>query len=133
MRTTELFRTCANEHVAAAALACIGGKLHKRATAASQRAGLSVGVFVAGLVVDYDRKASPRRRKILEMGMGRSETPILDGLAHVVDTALAGAWDVSLEMARGAEARMAERRRLRWEGGARSPLRPELELKSICN
>ena len=30
MRSIELFRSCANEHVAAAALACIGGKLQKR-------------------------------------------------------------------------------------------------------
>jgi hypothetical protein len=30
MRTTELFRTCANEYVAAAALACIGGPLERR-------------------------------------------------------------------------------------------------------
>jgi hypothetical protein len=65
--------------------------------------------------------------------MGRSETPILAGLAHVVDTGLVGAWDVSLELTRNAEARLAERRRPRWDGGPRVMLRPELELKSICN
>ena len=43
MRTIELFRTCANEHVAAAALACIGGKLQKRVAAAAQSAGLPPG------------------------------------------------------------------------------------------
>jgi hypothetical protein len=95
MRTTELFRTCANEHVAAAALACIGGTLQKRVTVAARRAGLSSGAFVARLVDDYDRQASPKRRKSLELGMVRHPMPILAGLRHVVHVALEGDWDVA--------------------------------------
>ena len=95
MRTTELFRSCANEHVAAAAMACIGGKLHKRVEAAARRAGVSSGVYVARLVADYDRKASPKRRKYLEQGMGCDPMPILAGLRHVVESALEGEWDVA--------------------------------------
>jgi hypothetical protein len=95
MRTTELFRSCANEHVAAAAMACIGGKLHKRVEAAARRAGVSSGVYVARLVADYDRKASPKRRKHLEQGMGCDPMPILAGLRHVVESALEGEWDVA--------------------------------------
>jgi hypothetical protein len=95
MRTTELFRSCANEHVAAAAMACIGGKLHKRVTVAASHAGLSSGAFVARLVADYDRKASPMRRKHLEKGMGGDPMPILAGLRHVVESALEGEWDVA--------------------------------------
>ena len=93
MRTTELFQTCANEYVAAAALACIGGRLERRVAAAARRADLSIGAYVARLVGDYDRKASPRRRKTLEMGMLRQDTPLLAGLRHIIETALEGAWD----------------------------------------
>jgi hypothetical protein len=93
MRTAELFRTCANEYVAAAALACIGGRLERRVAAAARRADLSVGAYVARLAADYDRNASPRRRKLLEMGMLRHDTPLLAGLRHVLETALEGAWD----------------------------------------
>jgi hypothetical protein len=96
MRTTELFRSCANEHVAAAAMACIGGKLHKRVEVAARDAGLSNGAYVAQLVADYDRKASPRRRKYLEKGMGSDPMPILAGLRHVVESALEGEWDVAV-------------------------------------
>jgi hypothetical protein len=131
MRTTELFRTCANEHVAAAALACIGGKLQRRVAAAARSAGVTAGAFVAGVVVDYDRKASPRRRKILETGMVRSEMPILTGLRHVVETALEDAWDATRDIARSAEAGALEQRRLRWEAGPRSLLRREPELKGV--
>ncbi len=99
MRTTELFRSCANEYVAAAALACIGGRLERRVALAARRADVSIGAFVARLVVDYDRKASPRRRKTLEMGMIRHDTPLLAGLRHVVETALDGAWDGAAEFA----------------------------------
>jgi hypothetical protein len=95
MRTTELFRSCANEHVAAAAMACIGGKLHKRVADAARHAGLSSGAYVARLVADYDRKASPMRRKHLEKGMGCDPMPILAGLRHVVESALEGEWDVA--------------------------------------
>jgi hypothetical protein len=131
MRTTELFRSCANEHVAAAALACIGGKLQRRVTAAARRAGVSAGVLVAELVADYDRKASPKLRRILEIGMLRNEMPILAGLRHVVETALEGAWEGSRDLVRGAEAEMAERG-LQWKAGARAFLRGESELKSLC-
>jgi hypothetical protein len=93
MRTNELFRTCANEYVAAAALASIGGRLERRVAAAARRADLSIGAYVARLVADYDRNASPRRRKTLEMGMLRHDTPLLAGLRHVLETALEGAWD----------------------------------------
>ena len=95
MRTTELFRSCANEHVAAAAMACIGGALERRVAAAARRAGLSVGAYVTRLVADYDRMASPRRRKSLEQGMVLHDMPILAGLRHVVHTALEGAWDMA--------------------------------------
>jgi hypothetical protein len=130
MRTSELFRTCANEHVAAAALACIGGKLQRRVAAAARNAGVPAGALVARLAADYDRKASPLRRKMLETGMVRSEMPILTGLRHVVETALEDAWDATRDIAR-AEAGAMEQRRLRWEAGPRALLRREPELKSV--
>jgi hypothetical protein len=113
MRTTELFRSCANEHVAAAALACIGGSLEKRVSAAARLAGLSRGAFVARLVADYDRKASPKRRKSLEQGMVRHQMPILAGLRHVVHVALEGEWEVPVARP-GASAKGLADGRIRW-------------------
>jgi hypothetical protein len=98
MGSKELFRSCANEHVAAAALACVGGTLHRRVTAAARRVGLSSGAYVSSLLADYDRKASPHRRRHLEQGMRCAPMPILAGLRHVVETALDGEWDVASEV-----------------------------------
>ncbi len=63
MRTTELFRTCANEYVAAAALACIGGRLERRVAAAAHRADLSVGAVcgaAGGGLRSHGESPSPR-------------------------------------------------------------------------
>ncbi len=138
MRSNELFRSCANEHVAAAALACIGGSLEKRVAIAAQRAGLSSGAFVARLVADYDRKASPGRRKSLEKGMFRNQTPILAGLQHVVQVALEGAWDNVRESAREVSWDIAGERadadgKIRWSGQCAAIMRNEQVLKGLCN
>jgi hypothetical protein len=131
MRSTELFRSCANEHVAAAALACIGGTLEKRVTVAARVAGLSLGAYVAGLVADYDRKAGPKRRKSLEQGMIRHQTPILAGLRHVVHVALAGDWDVPTARSGGA-VKVLEDGRIRWPHDLSALERNEATLKSLC-
>ena len=140
MRTNELFRSCANEHVAAAALACIGGALEKRVVVAARRAGLSSGAFVARLVADYDRKASPKRRKSLEQGMFRHQMPILAGLRHVVQVALEGAWDSAREVSwDAAEARtdadgeVAQQRGIRWSGQRAAIMRNDPLLKAFCS
>lgn len=93
MRSTELFRSCANEHVAAAAMACIGGQLHRKVSTVAHDAGLTKGALVSRLIADFDRKASPRRRKSLEKSMTRHPMPILAGLRLVVETALEGDWN----------------------------------------
>jgi len=95
MEASELFRSCANEHVAAAALLCIGGALVSRIDKAALPAGVTRGALVARLVGDYERKASPALRRTLMRGMSRSETPILDGLRHVLDCALGGMLDLA--------------------------------------
>jgi hypothetical protein len=131
MRPIELFRSCANEHVAAAALACIGGTLEKRVTVAARGAGLSRGAYVARLVADYDRKAGPKRRKSLEQGMIRHQTPILAGLRHVVHVALAGDWDVPTARSGGA-VKALEDGRIRWPHDLSALERNEQTLKSLC-
>ncbi len=95
MQTGELFRSCSNEYVAAAALRCIGGGLLRRIDSAAQLAGLTRGALVARLVIEYDRKASPSLRKQLALNMRYNEIPILAGLRHVLEAALAGSWDFS--------------------------------------
>jgi hypothetical protein len=131
MRSTELFRSCANEHVAAAALACIGGTLEKRVTFAARCAGLSRGAFVVRLVADYDRKAGPKRRKSLEQGMTRHQTPILAGLRHVVHVALAGDWDVPAARS-GRAVKALEDGRIHWPRDHSALERNEAMLKSVC-
>jgi hypothetical protein len=132
MRSTELFRSCANEHVAAAALACIGGTLQKRVIAAARRAGLSTGALVARLVADYDRKAGPKRRKSLEQGMFRHQMPILAGLRHVVHVALEGEWDIPASRAR-ATVKARDDVRIRWPQDRTVLERNEALLKSACS
>jgi hypothetical protein len=93
MEASELFRSCANEHVAAAALVCLGGALVARIDRAALPAGLTRGALVASLVAEYDRKASPGMRRQLLRGMRRAEMPILAGLRHVLEAALNQAFD----------------------------------------
>ena len=132
MRSTELFRSCANEHVADAALACIGGALERRVTVAARYAGLSRGAFVARLVADYDRKASPKRRSSLEQGMIRHQMPILAGLRHVVHVALEGQWDIpAARLAASAKGRLGASAKGMADSRIRWPLeRNETILKS---
>lgn len=140
MRTTELFRTCANEHVAAAALACLGAKFERRVAAAARRAGKPAGAFVAALLADYDRKASPRRRKLLELGMFRHDMPLLAGLRHVLETALDGAWDVARDAAPGvgrdyrpiAAKTLSRESALAAWGAPRAPDLPGCAAKPLC-
>jgi hypothetical protein len=93
MEASELFRTCANEHVADAALSCIGGGLVSRIETIAERVGQTRGALVARLVEEYDRKASPSLRRQLDLGMGRDDMPILAGLRHVLEQSLLGAWE----------------------------------------
>ena len=93
MDSSELFRTCANEHVAAAALMSLGGALVARVDGAALPTGQTRGALVAGLVAEYDRKASPALRKQLVRAMGRAQMPILAGLRHVLEVALRGAFE----------------------------------------
>ena len=95
MEASELFRSCANEHVAAAALICVGGALVSRIETAAMFAGLTRGALVARLVAEYDRKASPALRKQLDRGMRAAEMPILAGLRHVLEAALEGVYDLA--------------------------------------
>ena len=94
MPAMELFRTCANEHVAEAAMASIGGALERRVIRAARGAGVPTGVFIVRLVREFDCKASPKRRKWLESAMDRQDMPLLAGLRRVIETALSDAWDV---------------------------------------
>jgi hypothetical protein len=116
MRTSELFRTCSNEHVASAALACIGGALQRRVESAARRAGISRGEYVVHLLLDYERKADLKRKKALQLGMDQHEMPILAGLQHVVEIALEDAWDGEARREEGAKQLIDPR--LIWTGAA---------------
>jgi len=93
MDSGELFRTCANEHVAAAALLCVGGALVARIDTVALSDGLTRGAQVARFLAEYDRRASPALRKRLVRAMGRAQMPLLTGLRHVLEVALRGAFE----------------------------------------
>lgn len=124
MRTTELFRTCANEHVAAAALASLGGRLRRRVTTLARRDGLSTGCLVAALIAEYDRRASIGRRRELEAQMKGGDMPLLAGLRHVLETALISAWEVETAFDRGASPFAPTTRG--WDRVFAPPLAPQL-------
>jgi hypothetical protein len=93
MEAGQLFRSCANEHVAAAALASLGGALARRIDSVALPAGLTRGVLVASLVAEYERDASPALLRQLSQRMRNSDMPILAGLRHVLEASLNGALD----------------------------------------
>lgn len=93
MESSELFRSCANEHVAAAALLSLGSALMARIDRAAEPTGATRGALVASLVAEYDRKASPALRKQLLRAMSCAQMPILAGLRHVLKVALSGAFE----------------------------------------
>ncbi len=93
MHASELFRTCANEHVADAAVSSIGGLLASRIDTMAGLVGETRGALVVRLVDEYDRKASPSLRRQLDLGMGHDDMPLLAGLRHVLEQALTSTWD----------------------------------------
>jgi hypothetical protein len=88
MLSNEILRTCNNEHIAAAALGCIGGALEHRVARAAQAEGLSNGAYVARVVRAFPQKTGPAGLSCLQQRIDGDEMPILAGLALIVETAL---------------------------------------------
>ena len=88
MLSNEILRTCNNEHIAAAALGCIGGVLEHRVARAAQAEGVSSGAYVARVVRAFPQKTGSAGLSCLQQRINGDEMPILAGLALIVETAL---------------------------------------------
>ncbi len=96
MLARELIHSCSNEHVAAAALACIGGVLALRVRTAAELDGLTPGAFAARAVRQYRFRKGDSAFADLAAVIRGDDAPILAGLRHIVEISLlqrrASAW-----------------------------------------
>lgn len=85
----EIIKTCSHEKVAQAAVASIGAEFHRRVEKAARERGLRTGVFVALAVRCFGRTAGDDEWAALARAMERKDMPILSGLRHILEVALA--------------------------------------------
>lgn len=88
MLITDLIHSCSNDKVAQAAVVCIGGPFAERVRAVARENGVSEGRFVAIVVRDFALRADDEAREHLARKVAGSDQPILNGLRHVVESAL---------------------------------------------
>jgi hypothetical protein len=89
MVIADMIHSCSNAHVANAAVSCIGGVFAERVAVAAHRRGMEVGGFVAVIVQDFARRADDDALRALNREIAGADQPILQGLAHLVEPALA--------------------------------------------
>ena len=80
----EILRSCSNTHIAAAAVASIGGAFALRVGLLARSAGSHEGAYVARLVQRFALDASTDERDALVAALRRSDQPILLGLQLIV-------------------------------------------------
>ena len=89
IKLREVFDSCSNPKVAAAALASIGGVVAAKVRAVAARNGVPDGVLVAALVREFREHSCPSVVASAEEGMRRSEVPVLTVLQQILEHALA--------------------------------------------
>ncbi len=85
MLVSDLLHSCANEGVAEAAVASIGGALAARLRAEAGERGMSVGALVSSLVRAFAREASERDWRHLATAVRGQDLPVLSGLDVIVN------------------------------------------------
>lgn len=88
MLVADILHSCADEGVAAAAVASIGGPFAAAVRAEADRCGLSVGALTASLVSGFAREASERDWHDLTAAMAGTDHPVLSGLQAMAERAL---------------------------------------------
>lgn len=88
MLIADLIHSCSNDHVARAALACIGGRFAERVGAAAEDKGISVGRYIVTVVRDFARRADDAAHAELWAKMEGDDQPLLKGLRAVLEPAL---------------------------------------------
>jgi hypothetical protein len=81
----EILRTCSNPHVARAAVASIGGDFAQRVSRDAAKRNLSSGLFAAGLVRRFSRRAGERDWQGVGEATRGADQPILSGLRYILE------------------------------------------------
>src|ERR1700729_2621144 len=81
----EILRTCSNPHVARAAVASIGGVFAQRVSREAAKRTLSSGLFAAGLVRRFSRRAGERDWEGVGEATRGADQPILSGLRYILE------------------------------------------------
>jgi hypothetical protein len=85
MIVREIVRTCSNPHVAHAAVASIGGDFARRFLSDAAKRNLSSGIFAAGLVRRFSRRADARDWEGVGDAVRGADQPILSGLRYILE------------------------------------------------
>ena len=85
MIVREILRTCSNPHVARAAVASIGGDFAQRVSRDAAQRNLSSGLFAAGLVRRFSRRAGELDWKGVGEATRDADQPILSGLRYILE------------------------------------------------
>ena len=80
MLVSDILRSCTHQHVAAAAVASIGGDFAAAVQRRADGEGLSVGTFTAGRVRLFSGRASERDWRIVAARMQGQDLALLSGL-----------------------------------------------------
>ena len=88
MLVADILHSCADEAVAAAAVASVGGAFAAAVRAEAGRCGLSAGKLTASLVAGFARDASERDWRGLAAAMTGTDQPVLAGLQFMAERGL---------------------------------------------
>ena len=85
MIVREIVWTCSNPHVAHAAVASIGGAFARRVSQDAAKRNLTSGMFAAGLVRRFSRRAGERDWEGVDQATRGADQPILSGLRFIIE------------------------------------------------
>ena len=88
MLVADILHSCTHEHVAAAAVASIGGDFAAAMRSEAERSGLSVGALTASLVSAFTTAATERDWRQLTEAMAGEDHALLCGLRTVAERML---------------------------------------------
>ncbi len=108
MQIEEIIHSCRNEHVARAAVACIGHKFLAEIESAATVYGMTAGTFVALSVDRFARHGDEAELRAVRTAMRAAQEPILAGLHRILCIMLAvGTWSETRRLERAPLARAA--------------------------
>lgn len=85
MIVREIVLTCSNPHIARAAIASIGGDFARRFSCEAAKRNLTSGVFAAGLVRRFSRRAGDGDWEGVGQATRGQDQPILSGLRYILE------------------------------------------------